>query len=162
MFSSEESFSGKINSFDFGEIKYDSTNRHHSFHAIKNYNKGDLILSFSASSVQEIPDRFTVQINENTHIVLDPDYLKYLNHSCNPNCYIDVDNFELIALNQIQKGEELTFFYPSTEWDMSEPFQCHCSTSACLQKIQGAAHISLDILNTYQISSYIQKKIKAL
>lgn len=159
MYSSDNSYPGKNYSFEIGEIKYDETQRHHSFHAAKNYDKGDLIISFSASSVQENPDRFTVQINKNKHMVLEPDYLKYLNHSCEPNCFIDVDNFQLIAIIPIKKGDELTFFYPSTEWDMSEPFECHCSTTACLQKIQGAAHITLNTLKRYQLSSFIQQKI---
>ncbi|MFN5333852.1 MAG: SET domain-containing protein-lysine N-methyltransferase [Bacteroidota bacterium] len=161
MLSSDESYSGKIHSFDIGQIKYDDTNRHHSFHAIKNYEKGELIISFSASSIQENPDRFTVQINENKHIVLEPDYLKYLNHSCDPNCFVDVDHLQLIALKPILKEEELNFFYPSTEWDMSEPFQCQCATAECLQKIKGAAHIPLNTLKKYRLSSFIEQKMKA-
>jgi hypothetical protein len=161
MSSSEKLYSGELHSLPIGKIMYDNETRHHSLLAVQDYNKGDMIISFSASSTQETPDRFTVQLSKNKHIVLAPDYLKYLNHSCDPNCYINVDNLELIALHPIHKGDELTFFYPSTEWDMSEPFHCNCGTTPCLQKIQGAAYIPLDILNTYKLSSYIQQKIKA-
>lgn len=161
MSSAEEFYSQKKEAFEIGEIFYDNITHHHSFHAAKNYNKGDLIIVFSAASIQDHPDRFTVQINETKHLVLQPDYLKYLNHSCDPNCFVDVDKFQVIAIKPITKGEELTFFYPSTEWNMSEPFQCHCSTSLCLEKIQGAAHIPMDILKNYRLSSYIKQKTQA-
>jgi len=64
----------------------------------------------------------------------------------------------LIALKDIQVNEELTFFYPSTEWEMVQPFQCFCQTEKCLGKIQGAAFIPLNTLSEYKISSLISTK----
>ncbi|KAJ9104432.1 hypothetical protein QFC21_001927 [Naganishia friedmannii] len=43
----------------------------------------------------------------------------------------------------VAKGEVLTFFYPSTEWDMGAPFDCNCGESNCLGTIRGAKHLSL-------------------
>ena len=31
----------------------------------------------------------------------------------------------------IEVGQELTFFYPSTEWDMAQGFECICGTATC-------------------------------
>lgn len=30
------------------------------------------------------------------------------------------------ALRDIQPGDELSFFYPSTEWEMAQGFECKC------------------------------------
>lgn len=30
------------------------------------------------------------------------------------------------ALRDIKEGDVLEFFYPSTEWDMAQPFECSC------------------------------------
>jgi hypothetical protein len=43
--------------------------------------------------------------------------------------------------NGLRIGEELTFFYPSTEWDMDQGFSCFCGSKACLGYISGAKHM---------------------
>jgi hypothetical protein len=61
-----------------------------------------------------------------------------MNHACVPNCEIDVVTMSLRALRDLREGEEMTFFYPSTEWEMASPFHCHCGSAHCLGVIQGA------------------------
>ena len=34
-----------------------------------------------------------------------------------------------------------TFFYPSTEWAMASPFDCHCGSARCLGRIAGASQV---------------------
>lgn len=46
------------------------------------------------------------------------------------------------ALQDVAPGAELTFFYPSTEWDMETPFDCCCGAAGCLGRIAGAKHLS--------------------
>ena len=60
------------------------------------------------------------------------------NHSCDPATYIDTENLQIIALRDISKGDELTFFYPSTEWEMIQPFQCNCQAQNCIKEVKGA------------------------
>ena len=40
----------------------------------------------------------------------------------------------------LRVGDELTFFYPSTEWEMDRPFRCRCGAGEgkCLGWIDGA------------------------
>lgn len=52
----------------------------------------------------------------------------YINHSCAPNVAMDVDRMVVRALEDIAIGEELSFFYPSTEWEMEQPFECWCNS----------------------------------
>ena len=41
------------------------------------------------------------------------------------------------TLRPIAVGEELTFFYPATEWHMEAPFPCACGAAQCLLEIRG-------------------------
>jgi len=63
----------------------------------------------------------------------------------------------LIALRNIEIGEEFTFFYPSTEWSMNRGFDCICQSENCLRYIQGAAHLPLNVLTKYKLSDYIYR-----
>jgi len=38
-------------------------------------------------------------------------------------------------------GDELSFYYPSTEWEMTQSFDCLCGTASCLGKISGAKYM---------------------
>ena len=58
---------------------------------------------------------------------------RYINHSCRPNCWIEVDaktrTIWVRAAKQIRKGQELTYDY-NTEGDKVIPCQCRpgCKT----------------------------------
>ncbi|MEM1310899.1 MAG: SET domain-containing methyltransferase [Cyanobacteria bacterium P01_H01_bin.153] len=95
----------------------------------------------------------SVQIDINYDI--EEFYLAHLNHSCEPNVIIDTTKLELRAIRDIERGEDLTFFYPSTEWQMAEPFQCLCGSTNCLGKISGARDLSLNVLGQYFINQHI-------
>ncbi|KAF5373254.1 hypothetical protein D9615_007452 [Tricholomella constricta] len=36
--------------------------------------------------------------------------------------------WQVRALKRLEKGTIMTFFYPSTEWDMDQPFDCECNS----------------------------------
>ncbi|KAL2912117.1 phosphatidylserine decarboxylase 1 [Polyrhizophydium stewartii] len=82
----------------------------------------------------------SVQIAKDTHIELNSE-LVYMNHSCNPSAIIDTANMQVVATRALRPGDEVTFFYPSTEWDMSQPFVCWCGAERCLRRIRGARYI---------------------
>lgn len=62
----------------------------------------------------------------------------------------------------LKAGEDLSFFYPSTEWDMGKPFQCLCDApkDVCLGKIQGAKHVDRQVLGKYYVNPHIQDMLK--
>ncbi|MFY8128418.1 MAG: SET domain-containing protein-lysine N-methyltransferase [Chitinophagaceae bacterium] len=128
--------------------------------ATSNYAKGAVIEKFTSGLVQNFATYLTVQIGENLHITLQPQHLQYINHSCNPNVFFNTDTFELVALKDIYINDELTFFYPSTEWQMTQPFECNCGHNNCLQYIQGAAFINKNVLNNYRLTSFIQNMLQ--
>lgn len=115
--------------------------------------------TFKAANILSTPNKYTIQVDENKHIILKPEFLQYTNHSCNPNIFFDTSTFELVALRDIAKGDELTFFYPSTEWNMESSFECCCGETNCLHNIQGASHLSPETIARYRFTNFISQKL---
>jgi hypothetical protein len=98
-------------------------------------------------------------LGANQHILLFPEHLQYINHSCDPNVFFDTSSLVILALRDIAEGEEISFFYPSTEWEMDQPFTCHCGSAKCLGQIRGAAYLPAETLQQYQLSEFIQQQL---
>lgn len=141
------------------EVRLNNNTQQHSLHAVIHLNAGDKIADFSAGELLASPTYLTVQTGLNRHITLMPGFLQYINHSCDPNVFFDTTGMAVVCLKEIQPGEELRFFYPSTEWEMSQPFVCNCGTSTCLQLINGASHLSDETLSQYRLSDFIKKQV---
>lgn len=138
------------------EVWEDENNSQKSLHAIMYFKKGTIISKFYAGVTQSYPTYLTVQIGVDTHITLQPEHLQYINHSCEPNVFFNTTSMELIAVKDLYPGDELRFFYPSTEWDMSQQFVCNCKSEQCLKLINGASHLSKESLNKYQLTNFIE------
>jgi hypothetical protein len=130
-----------------------------SLHSAMYFNAGDVLCSFGAGIKLNQPTYLTVQVSEDGHITLNPEFLQYINHSCSPNAFFDTTSFQLIALKDLNVGDEITFFYPSTEWDMVQPFTCFCNSKNCLHTIQGASHLSNETLQHYRLTDFIQQQL---
>ncbi|MEO5907157.1 MAG: SET domain-containing protein-lysine N-methyltransferase [Saprospiraceae bacterium] len=139
-------------------LLYPSTGQH-ALLAAKHFSPGDVISHFSAGITQPHADRYTVQIGEDKHITLVPKLLQYINHSCSPCAFFDTTLMVLISLRTIEPGDEITFFYPSTEWEMAEPFNCHCGSPECLNVINGAASLPEETLAKYVLTDFIREMI---
>lgn len=148
-----------ISRHNVADVRISALN-HHSLHAAAAFAEGDVIICFSAKETQNFATYLTVQTGIDRHITLQPEFLQFVNHSCNPNVFFDTSSMEFIALKDIQPGEQLCFFYPSTEWEMAQPFLCSCGASDCLQLINGAAHLSIDTLSKYRLTNFILQQLK--
>ncbi|KAK8157898.1 hypothetical protein BKA80DRAFT_179301, partial [Phyllosticta citrichinensis] len=95
------------------------------------------------------PSYATVQTGPSSHINLNSPLL-YVNHSCAPNLLFDMEKGEVrVTSKGLAAGDELTYFYPSTEWDMEQPFDCACGESNCLGWICGAKSMQDRVLARY-------------
>lgn len=119
-----------------------------------------VIAPFYARATFKDPTYLTVQIDEDAHILLGPEYLQYINHSCDPNAFFDTTEMKLIALREIKANEEITFFYPSTEWKMDQAFECLCGSAYCLKIIQGAYKLTKEQQDAYKLNNFILHKIQ--
>ncbi|KAJ4125469.1 hypothetical protein NW768_009088 [Fusarium equiseti] len=97
----------------------------------------------------------TVQTGRDTHLNLNSDLL-YINHSCEPCLLFDVGNLNiLVGPKGLEVGDELTFFYPSTEWNMAQPFDCLCGTPSCRGRISGAQDMAESQLRGIWLNGHI-------
>ena len=148
-----------ISDHHFAVVRQNLVNNQKAFFAQMSYQPGDVITNFSAGQILAEPTYLTVQVDIDRHIMLQPEHLQYINHSCDPNVFFDTYTMQVIALRSIEEGDEMTFFYPSTEWDMAQPFTCFCGSNKCLGEIKGAAHINADVLSKYKLTRFIQQQL---
>ena len=116
--------------------------------AARTYQRGEHLLPLRGRTSAH-QSRYSIQIDVDRHI--EPDSLvtgaapapwKFLNHSCDPNLEIDPGAECFAARREIAEGEELTFNYLTTEWDMASPFDCTCGHPSCFGRIRGFRYIS--------------------
>lgn len=102
--------------------------------------------------VRSTPTRFSVQVGPDQHLDQDSKHSaedrvarypwRFMNHHCEPSTAIR--NRECIALRDITAGEDVTFDYNTTEYDMAEPFACRCGSARCVGVVRGAKHLTAE------------------
>ncbi|MCC3775416.1 SET domain-containing protein-lysine N-methyltransferase [Streptomyces sp. UNOB3_S3] len=115
--------------------------------------QGETVCDLGACTVMGEASVHTIDMGGGRHI--DVPRVRYLNHSCAPNAYVDTRRTRLAALCAIGAGEELTLFYPATEWEMMGPFACLCGTDTCIGTVSGARHTPAEILRRHVLSDHI-------
>ncbi|KAK3714266.1 hypothetical protein LTR37_007852 [Vermiconidia calcicola] len=121
------------------------------------------LLTPIAGSVRTDSRAYTsVQISESADIELNSD-LVFANHSCSPSVIFDMENFEVrvVAHRALRAGEEVTFFYPSTEWEMQQPFECRCGSQKCLGLVRGAKFMDDDVLRRWWLNGHVERLLAA-
>lgn len=145
----------------FADVLLNKDNNQKSLNATTTIAIGEVISFFNAKETFMSPSYLTVQVGINKHITLMPDFLQYINHSCSPNVFFDTTLMQLVCIKEIEIGEELRFFYPSTEWQMDQTFVCNCGATNCLQLIQGAAYLSNSVIANHKFTDFIAKQFAA-
>ena len=93
----------------------------------------DSVIFYLKGTITTQPTRYTIQMGPREHLNFpairrpndDLNYCwQYLNHSCEPNGYMNTSEFTFRALRDIAAGEEITFNYLTTESEMAVPFNC--------------------------------------
>ncbi|HMI78528.1 MAG TPA: SET domain-containing protein-lysine N-methyltransferase [Ferruginibacter sp.] len=149
-----------ISNHVFANVLLNNSSNQKSLHAAVSFSPGDVISTFSAGITQTYATYLTVQTGADRHITLMPEFLQYINHSCVPNVFFNTATMQLVCLTALQPGDELAFFYPSTEWEMAQPFVCNCGNRECLQLINGASHLSVGTLSKYRLTDFIKQQVK--
>lgn len=110
---------------------------------------GELLFTIEGE-LTATPNRYTVQIGHDVHVdvpaefgfeaILDQFFWRFMNHSCEPTVFIR--DRSVIALKPVVFGQDITFNYNTTEFDMAEPFACQCGSERCIGRVQGYRHLS--------------------
>jgi hypothetical protein len=121
--------------------------------------RGELFFRIEQCRHVQEPTYQTIQTGVHDHVE-ELGVLAYLNHSCRPNVLVHTGKMACFAARDIAAGEELSFFYPSTEWEMARPFLCLCGAPECIRLVTGARHIPLDMLSRYFINDHIRQMVQ--
>lgn len=132
----------------------------------KEIKKGEFIFKFVGRLLpQKIANNKALQIEEDLFLESTEYFDDNLNHSCDPNGYIDFNTLDLIALRDIKSGVELSFNYHISEYDLIDQgcsFKCYCGSTRCVGQVNGFKYLKTndkEIIIKYA-SPYILKKYK--
>ena len=117
-------------------------------YAARHFAPGEVLLPLDGIVVDR-PHRYSLQIAADRHLAPragfeDESAWCFINHQCDPNCRIDVARMALVALKAVSAGDEVSFNYCSTEYDIASPFGCHCGAAGCYRQVRGFRHLSDD------------------
>jgi hypothetical protein len=106
---------------------------------------GEVLFEFSGV-VEPSPGRYTLQVGRDAHLASSEALWRYINHACAPSTRLELGpgtpSGRVLARTPLGPGQEVTFNYVTTEWDMAAPFRCACGAASCLGWISGARHLS--------------------
>ncbi len=93
--------------------------------------KGTEFYEIPLDIIYDKPKQRCARIGENKYVD-DNRVLNWVNHSCNPNTKLDInrDKPALIALRDIETGEEITVDYNRTELHDTK-IKCSCGAKNC-------------------------------
>ncbi len=106
----------------------------------------------------------SIQIEEGFFLApIEADKADYINHSCNPNGGLNGAN-NLVAMRDIDVGEEVTFDYAMSDSSPYDQFECGCGTTMCRGKVTGNDWQLPALWERYRgyFSPYLQGKINKL
>jgi SET domain-containing protein len=85
----------------------------------------------------------------------------YINHSCDPNVGFN-GQIVLVAMRQIEVGEEVCFDYAMCDSTPYDEFPCGCGSAKCRGKVSGDDWQRPELQQRYAgyFMPYLQKKLK--
>lgn len=136
-------------------------NRDRAVVARKAFKSRETVYQIAPYKIQDHPTPLSVQIADSQH-VLDR-VLEAMNHSCRPTTFVDCRAMLVIAMQDIAPGDELTFFYPSTEWRLNRPFRCECQQRECIVVVDGAEQLIENkglMVSEFMLNPHIQRLVE--
>ena len=146
-----------MNKTDLSSLQIRTQRKYRSLTVKQAYKAGDIICPIPTAQLYDKPNQYTVQVGMNQHVEVKE--LSALNHACDPSVILDTTRMLVFAARDLEPGDELTFFYPSTEWEMSSPFICLCGAPNCIHVVAGARFLPLSTLEGHFLNYHIRQKM---
>ncbi|MFI5208068.1 MAG: SET domain-containing protein-lysine N-methyltransferase [Gemmatimonadales bacterium] len=116
--------------------------------AIRPVKVGEKVLTLDGEELGR-PSRHSIQLDARTHIEVTGDLSlerlmrdhpwHFTNHSCDPNTRLV--GRDLVAVRPVRAGDEITYNYNTSEWELAEPFECRCGSPDCERTIRGFKYL---------------------
>jgi uncharacterized protein len=109
--------------------------------------------------------RRSIQIDDSLFLAgaLEPEPADFVNHSCEPNCGMS-GNALVVALRDIEVGDELTYDHAMSDGSDYNEFECSCGSTLCRGKVTGHDWMLPELQLRYrgQFSPYLGRRIADL
>lgn len=149
----------------------ESLNKGHGVFAALGFAPGDEVLEFRGPALDAAEVPFPLRAEKDHYLQIDVrTYLgpsgwidDLVNHSCDPNCWVKVEDGRalLLARRPIEPDEEITFDYSTTSTDdpLSWSMFCACKSAKCRVTVSGFGTLPSDAREEYlresQIPDYV-------
>lgn len=117
-----------------------------------------------ARSAETSLGRVTLQIDEDAFLVSTRESAAdWINHSCDPNAGLR-GRVELVAMRRIDRNEEITFDYATSDGSPYDEFECRCGAPACRRRVCANDWKRPELWTRYRdhFSPYLARRIEAL
>jgi uncharacterized protein len=125
---------------------------------------GDLIDRAILDTLPSADQVHILQIEEDLYIKpIREEEAHYVNHSCEPNAGM-AGQISVIALRDIEAGEEICFDYAMCDGSPYDEFTCLCGSAQCRKTISGNDWQRPELWERYKgyFSPYLQRRIDKL
>jgi len=117
------------------------------------FSRGEVVMRGVINEITNVNHEHVSQIGEN-EFVSPIGFMALVNHSCNPNCGIKLNEtgaHDYVAMQDIKPGEEITFDYAMQNYDVGYfPSKCLCGAKDCRGKIGGWKDLPIDKKKQYK------------
>ncbi len=133
-------------------------------YAKANIKKGEIVAQFDGEFYDDHFEHWTRDLQNHTiqcgeNLWRDSKGLaRLINHSCDPNCGIK-RRFDVVAMRDIKKGEQITWDYEMTEKSDWWRLKCKCGSPLCRKVIGNYENMPPEIRKKYKgyISSWLTR-----
>jgi hypothetical protein len=126
---------------------------------------GPLIRRRDMPVIHSQDEDYYLQIGDNLFIGPSGEIDDYINHSCDPNAGVVIENntAKLVAIETIERGKEIRFDYSTTMHRPVLVMKCWCESSICRGKVVDFIYLPGEIQAKYIalgiVPKYITKRI---
>lgn len=150
-----------------------SPGKGHGSFATEHIRRGERVAAFGGwvvdrATLNTLPEenRFrSIQIDGELFLTSGPeaDRGDYVNHSCAPNCGM-YGSVIVVAMRDIEPGEELTFDYAMCDTTDYSEFECRCGADECRGNVTANDWRRPELINRYRgyHSTYVSDRIDDL
>jgi hypothetical protein len=125
---------------------------------------GDVVPGEVLAELGSAARRFTLQVDEDAYLVstrIGP--ADWVNHSCDPNAGVQ-GQITLVALREIEPGEEICFDYAMSDGTCYDEFDCQCGSSRCRGRVTGDDWRLPELRDRYRgyFSTFLEQRVETL
>jgi len=134
--------------------------------------RGDVLVVFAGSALEgrDIPNlspdqrRLLLQVEEDVYLMTHVEgSADWVNHCCEPNAGLR-GQLTLVAMRDIEAGEEICYDYAMSDGSPYDAFDCRCGAATCRLRVSGDDWMKEELWERYRgyFSPYIWARIERL